>query len=200
MFYEVFDGDDEEKASKATNDAKSKAVRRFGSFFTPQAAAPSREGEGGNEEARIVLMADAGTGDASPSTQSRGWIFVATRNTSAAVAANLESAPDEAEKAKSPKEAKAAAKENNSLSGFRGRLLVHAGDISYANGHGSIWDAFFEQWRPALERARYAAVVGNHGKVLVFFSKLFFSFFFHSPYSHFLACLLACFLSSFISS
>lgn len=63
VFYEVFDGDDEERATavEKANGAKNndaKAIRRFGSFFTP--AAPPREGEKEREEARIVLMADAG--------------------------------------------------------------------------------------------------------------------------------------------
>lgn len=146
VFYEVYDKDNE---AEVQNDAKNaRAVSRFGSFSTP--ALPR---EGNHEEARIVLMADAGTGDSSPSTQSPGWIFAATRNTSAAVAADLEAPLPESSR-----------KTKGINSGFNGRLLVHAGDISYANGHGSIWDAFFEQWRPALERARYAAVVGNHGE------------------------------------
>ena len=64
VFYEVFDAAADEEATTAAAAAGKKggdgndaaAVRRSGSFFTP--AMPREEGQ--HEEARLVLMADAG--------------------------------------------------------------------------------------------------------------------------------------------
>jgi hypothetical protein len=44
----------------------------------------------------------------------------------------------------------------------RATMLLHAGDISYARGFGSMWDAFFESLAPISGRVPYMTAIGNH--------------------------------------
>jgi len=41
-------------------------------------------------------------------------------------------------------------------------LLLHAGDISYARGFSSMWDAFFDSMAPIAGRLPYMTAIGNH--------------------------------------
>lgn len=42
------------------------------------------------------------------------------------------------------------------------QLLIHNGDISYARGFSSQWDAFWDQLGPTVRRVPYMTTVGNH--------------------------------------
>jgi hypothetical protein len=89
---------------------------------------------------RILYMADVGAAGADGAA-SGGWSFPTSRNTSASLAADAES------------------------DGFRGTLIVHGGDVSYAHGFGPGWDAFFNQFSPATASAAYVAAIGNHERL-----------------------------------
>ncbi len=39
---------------------------------------------------------------------------------------------------------------------------MHNGDISYARGYSSQWDAFFDQLGPVVRRLPYMTTIGNH--------------------------------------
>ena len=41
-------------------------------------------------------------------------------------------------------------------------LLLHAGDISYARGFASMWDAYFDSMAPIAGRVPYMTAIGNH--------------------------------------
>ena len=41
-------------------------------------------------------------------------------------------------------------------------LVLHVGDISYANGDPDIWDAFMDYIEPYAARAPYMLGIGNH--------------------------------------
>ncbi|GAB4817121.1 hypothetical protein N2152v2_004167 [Parachlorella kessleri] len=41
-------------------------------------------------------------------------------------------------------------------------LIVHVGDISYANGRPEIWDSFMEAIEPFASRVPYMVAIGNH--------------------------------------
>ncbi|KAF1336556.1 Calcineurin-like phosphoesterase, partial [Globisporangium splendens] len=47
------------------------------------------------------------------------------------------------------------------LNGYDG-FLLHFGDISYARGHGHIWDQFFHLIEPYATRIPYMVSIGNH--------------------------------------
>ena len=39
---------------------------------------------------------------------------------------------------------------------------VHNGDISYARGYATQWDAFFDQLGPVVRSLPYMTTIGNH--------------------------------------
>jgi hypothetical protein len=41
-------------------------------------------------------------------------------------------------------------------------LMLHVGDLSYANGNPNIWDSFIEGLMPFAARLPYMIAVGNH--------------------------------------
>ena len=41
-------------------------------------------------------------------------------------------------------------------------MLLHAGDISYARGFGSMWDSYFDTMGPIAGRVPYMTAIGNH--------------------------------------
>lgn len=41
-------------------------------------------------------------------------------------------------------------------------LVVHIGDISYADGHGDIWEAFMDTICEFADSVPYMVAVGNH--------------------------------------
>lgn len=41
-------------------------------------------------------------------------------------------------------------------------FVLHAGDLSYANGNEATWDAWFRQIQPLASRAPYMPTIGNH--------------------------------------
>eukprot|EP00193_Tetraselmis_chui_P004558 CAMPEP_0177763180 /NCGR_PEP_ID=MMETSP0491_2-20121128/6735_1 /TAXON_ID=63592 /ORGANISM="Tetraselmis chuii, Strain PLY429" /LENGTH=542 /DNA_ID=CAMNT_0019279273 /DNA_START=314 /DNA_END=1942 /DNA_ORIENTATION=+ len=48
------------------------------------------------------------------------------------------------------------------LDGRKGSLILHMGDLSYAEGKAFVWDNFFEMIEPAAARVPYMIGVGNH--------------------------------------
>lgn len=40
-------------------------------------------------------------------------------------------------------------------------MILHVGDISYANGDGKIWDSFMDAIEPASKRVPYMVAVGE---------------------------------------
>lgn len=41
-------------------------------------------------------------------------------------------------------------------------LILHIGDISYANGDPEIWDSFMDGIQPVASRVPYMVGIGNH--------------------------------------
>jgi hypothetical protein len=41
-------------------------------------------------------------------------------------------------------------------------LVLHVGDISYANGDPDIWDSFMDGIQPIASRVPYMVAIGNH--------------------------------------
>lgn len=41
-------------------------------------------------------------------------------------------------------------------------LILHVGDVSYAQGFAGDWDRFFDQWGPAVTKVPYMTSPGNH--------------------------------------
>ena len=41
-------------------------------------------------------------------------------------------------------------------------LILHVGDLSYANGDPDIWDSFFDGLEPFAASVPYMVAVGNH--------------------------------------
>jgi hypothetical protein len=41
-------------------------------------------------------------------------------------------------------------------------LILHVGDISYANGKPEIWDSFMDGIQPIASRVPYMVAIGNH--------------------------------------
>ena len=39
-------------------------------------------------------------------------------------------------------------------------MVLHVGDISYANGDGAVWDSFMDAIEPASEHVPYMVAVG----------------------------------------
>lgn len=107
---------------------------------------------------RIAFKADEGQADADGASKGSGWVFAPARNTSAAVAADAARAGDAAfltlpASARTPPP---------TSTGFNATLIVHGGDVSYANGVGAMWDAYMRDNEPAHARAGVVAVIGNH--------------------------------------
>ena len=101
--------------------------------FLPLAADPAAT-------AHMLIVADVGQGE--PDGAARvTWQYAASRNTSAALA----------------REAAA-----TGGTGFAATSIMVGGDVSYANGHGPVWDAFFTQFGGALAAAPALFAVGNH--------------------------------------
>ena len=44
----------------------------------------------------------------------------------------------------------------------RFNMLLHAGDICYADGRQKVWDKFGEGWEPLLARVPFVSALGNH--------------------------------------
>lgn len=41
-------------------------------------------------------------------------------------------------------------------------FIMHAGDLSYANGHPGVWDEFMDFIEPVASRVPYMVAIGNH--------------------------------------
>jgi acid phosphatase type 7 len=92
---------------------------------------------GPGSKARIAFAADVGQAEPDGSARA-GWQFAASRNTSRALAAEVRP------------------------TGFAATAVVIGGDVAYANGHGPVWDAFFNQFQPAFSAAPTIFATGNH--------------------------------------
>ena len=109
---------------------------------------------------RIVFKADEGQADADGAARgSNGWAYPASRNTSAAVTADVARAQDGRSLALSSSGARMP---TPVASGFNATLIVHGGDVAYANGHAATWDAYMRDNEPAHGRAGIVTVIGNH--------------------------------------
>lgn len=109
---------------------------------------------------RIVFKSDEGQADADGAARgSHGWAYPASRNTSAAVAADVARAQDGRRLALASSGARMP---TPAASGFNATLIVHGGDVSYANGHAATWDAYMRDNEPAHGRAGIVTVIGNH--------------------------------------